>query len=121
MLVRPKLEIPMPLQSARLTVIVAGSKQVQNVIPADYKFAGTAVQSFKYLENGDEKRFGAQILAAFPIIQDHHADILSGAQWWRNWDGYFGVNVVEGNKVSFGGTPQELGRWPIDIIVLYNT
>ncbi len=80
----------MPLQSARLTVIVAGSKQVQNVIPADYKFAGTAVQSFKYLENGDEKRFGAQILAAFPIIQDHHADILSGAN-----GGVIGTGILE--------------------------
>ncbi len=108
-----------PIAADIVTVTMAGFSET-GAQATDFKFASSSVQSFKVNDpNGGPRAFGKQVLAAFPVIVDHHADVAAYKRWWRDWTGYFAVGSLEGNKVMFGGSGQSFGRWTLDIVVLY--
>ena len=61
---------------------------------------------------------GKELLAAWQVIEAHHTDFRGDAQFWRERAGYFSVEAV-GQNIIVGGTPQDKGRFPIDVVYLY--
>ena len=79
----PDLLAPAPpvVRSQTLSVTIAGYAEV-NAQPGDFKFASGNVQDFTHPQT-----FGSQVLAAFPVIRDYHADVPHYRRWWREWGG----------------------------------
>jgi hypothetical protein len=98
------------IKVGQVQIVVVGINE-PTAGPQNYQFKGPHVERYAH-------PVGKELLAAWPVIQQHHADIKGNALFWRDWVGYFGVSV-QGQNIIVGGTPQDKGRFPIDIVYLY--
>lgn len=92
------------------TVILVGVNE-NTAGPQSYQFKAGGVQEYKH-------DVGREVLAAWPVIRDKHGDVNGNARFWREWAGYFGVRA-SGRSIIVYGTPQDKGRYSIDILYLY--
>jgi hypothetical protein len=100
-----------PTVKVGTTVIILVGVNEKTAGPQHYQFKPGPVQTYKHPVNHD-------IIAAWPVIDDHTSDYNGGARFWREWAGYFGV-TAGGRSINVEGTPQNAGRFPIKIMYLY--
>lgn len=114
------------IKFVKVNMILAGVNE-SNAAQTDYRLTGGKINTLTFKDGGgqgNDHAFGRKVLSVIPFVRGYHADIMPdgvGRRWWREHEGYFDAAIHQEapNKVVVAVSPADKGRWPVDLLVIY--